>query len=207
MSKLDNRIGGIIEVDWQNLTDLQPDNVKIHKNHENLKQSLLKHGFALPFFVWKNDNIIYCLDGHTRKQVLNELQSSGTKVPKKLKAVEIIANDRKEAIEILLEVFNQKHNPFSDELLVEWLEIEEIDKEEINLKSIPIEITSFDDFEGFGDSPNYSDKNQEIDIDSFDDEMTLKFKFTEETYNEVKSKLQEIDDHPETALLKILQIE
>lgn len=208
MKKIENKIGGLVEVDWENeLFDLQPKNVKISQNHDHLKNSLLKHGFAQPFFTWKEDDKFFCLDGHTRKQVLKELQSEGVHVPQKLQAVEIIAKDRKEAVEILIEVFNQKHNPFSDGALIEWLEIEEIPIQSLNLASVPVEIT-FDD-EGFGgeSSNSFGEKNKEIDIDLFADEMILKLKFSETNYELVKEKLSEVNENLSYALLKLLKIE
>lgn len=135
--KLKNKIGNLIEIDWANdLHDLQPDNVKVPFNIDYLKQSILQHGFALPFAVWNDNGKYYCVDGHTRKQILNELIADDIEVPTKLKAFEILAKNRKEAIKILVEVYNQKHNPFAEEILTEWLEVESIDIEEINLKSI-----------------------------------------------------------------------
>lgn len=137
--KLKNKIGNLIEIDWTNdLHELQPDNVKVPINLEYLKESIVKHGFALPFAVWNDGGQYFCVDGHTRKQVLTELQSEGVEVPPKLKAFEILAEDRTEAIKILVEVYNQKHNPFAEEILTEWLEVEEINIEEISLEIVNI---------------------------------------------------------------------
>ncbi|WP_392448001.1 ParB N-terminal domain-containing protein [Capnocytophaga canis] len=135
--KLKNKIGNLIEIDWLNdLHELQPDNVKVPINIGYLKDSILKHGFALPFAVWNDNGKYYCIDGHTRKQILTELVADGIEVPNKLKAFEILAKDRQEAIKILVEVYNQKHNPFAEEVLTEWLEVEEIEVEEIHTKSV-----------------------------------------------------------------------
>jgi ParB-like chromosome segregation protein Spo0J len=106
-----DRIKGIINVEWEKIKPIQPDDVKINTNINALKKSLKNHGFSLPFAVWKDDNVIYCVDGHTRVKALKELKHEGEDVPDKLKAFEIEANDRKEAVKILVEVFNQKHNP------------------------------------------------------------------------------------------------
>lgn len=128
--KLKNKIGNLVEIDWANdLHDLQPDNVKVPININYLKDSILKYGFALPFAVWNDNGKCYCIDGHTRKQILLELIADGIQVPTKLKAFEILAKDRTEAIKILVEVYNQKHNPFAEEILTECLETEEIEIE------------------------------------------------------------------------------
>lgn len=128
-----NRIKQLIEVDWQNLKAIQPEDVKIQNNLDALKASLKKHGFSLPFAVWIDGADIYTIDGHTRKKALQELQAEGVEIPDKLKAVEIEAKDRKEAIQILVEVFNQKHNPFDNEVLINWLDVEKVEVEDLDV--------------------------------------------------------------------------
>ena len=147
-----NRIKQLIEVDWQNLKAIQPEDVKIQNNLDALKASLKKHGFSLPFAVWIDGADIYTIDGHTRKKALQELQAEGVEIPDKLKAFEIEAKDRKEAVQILVEVFNQKHNPFDNEVLINWLDVEQVeiqDLEAVNLSSPIIEKSEAqeDDFE------------------------------------------------------------
>lgn len=134
-----NRIGSLIEVNWRDLKPLQPDDIKVSTNIEYLKSSLIKYGFALPFAVWEDDGQYYTLDGHTRQKVLKELISDGVAVPDKLKAFEVKTNDRKEAIKILVEVYNQKHNKFAEDVFTEWLEVENVEVEDINFESINIE--------------------------------------------------------------------
>lgn len=75
-------------------------------------------------------------DGHTRKRALEELKHEGEEVPDKLKAFEIDAKDRKEAVEILVEVFNQKHNPFDNEVLINWLEVENVEVKDLEAVNI-----------------------------------------------------------------------
>ena len=136
-----NRIKQLIEVDWQNLKAIQPEDVKIQNNLDALKASLKKHGFSLPFAVWIDGADIYTIDGHTRKKALQELQVEGVEIPDKLKAVEIEAKNRKEAVQILVEVFNQKHNAFDNEVLINWLKIEEVEIQ--NLDAINLVKTDF----------------------------------------------------------------
>jgi hypothetical protein len=52
-------------------------------------------------------------------------------------------------------------------------------------------------------TPDYSDKNKEIDIDSFDDEMVMAFKFTTEEYEHVRDFLSTKDASKEIALLNL----
>ena len=84
-----DRIKGIINVEWEKIKPIQPDDVKINTNINALKKSLKNHGFSLPFAVWKDDNVIYCVDGHTRVKALKELKHEGEDVPDKLKAFEM----------------------------------------------------------------------------------------------------------------------
>lgn len=140
---MESRIGNFIDIDWRNnLHDLQPENIKTPTNLKFLKESLVKHGFALPFAVWNDQGKYYCVDGHTRKQVLSELASEGVNVPTYLKAFEILAKDRKEAVEILLEVYNQKHNPFVKDTLTEWVKVEDV---QVNIESLHVETISEQD--------------------------------------------------------------
>lgn len=55
-----------------------------------------------------------------------------------------------------------------------------------------------------GDVPDYSDKNKEIDVSEFSDLMELKFKFEQETYNEVKDKLLSLGGTIEEGLLNLM---
>ena len=153
------RIKGLIDVDWRKIKALQPDDVKINTNINALKKSLKKHGFSIPFAVWKDGSTIYTIDGHTRKRALEELKHEGEEVPDKLKAFEIDAKDRKEAVEILVEVFNQKHNPFDNEVLINWLEVENVEVKDLEAVNIMGGFSADDFGEDFnlpdGDKPPF----------------------------------------------------
>jgi len=65
--------------------------------------------------------------------------------------------------------------------------------------------------EGWGlDIPNfevdtdYSEKNKEIDVDDYEDTMTLVLKFNEDNYHLVKDKLLHLASTPEQAIFKLL---
>lgn len=51
---------------------------------------------------------------------------------------------------------------------------------------------------------DYSDKNKEINVVEFSDQMTLKFTYPENQYNQIKAKLLKIDENPEKALWKLV---
>ena len=177
------RIKGLIDVDWRKIKALQPDDVKINTNINALKKSLKKHGFSIPFAVWKDGSTIYTIDGHTRKRALEELKHEGEEVPDKLKAFEIDAKDRKEAVQILVEVFNQKHNPFDNEVLVNWLEIEEVDVElaSVNVGGLDKKQT---EYSKKIESPQYEVKNKKPEINEL---------FNTAKYNDLISEIDKAD--------------
>jgi ParB-like chromosome segregation protein Spo0J len=51
---------------------------------------------------------------------------------------------------------------------------------------------------------DFSDKNEEIDIDNLESDMTIKLTYTEEEYNIVKEQLSRIASTPEQAVWKLL---
>ena len=135
---IENRILKTELIKWREIKPLQPDNLKHIFNYKYIEDSILTHGFSMPFFVWQNGNDIFAVDGHSRIEVLNNLEN----VPEQLPATFINAKDRKEAIEILLEVFNQKSNPIANEVLTEWVEIEQIS---VNVQSLNVKIEDVED--------------------------------------------------------------
>jgi hypothetical protein len=54
------------------------------------------------------------------------------------------------------------------------------------------------------ETQDYSDKNEEIDIDNLDSEMIIKLKYTEEEYQLVREQLSKIASTPEQAVWKLL---
>lgn len=130
---MENRIIDTKLIEWRKIKPLQPDNLKIIYNYKHIEQSILKNGFSMPFFVWEHDGDIYAIDGHSRIEVLSNMEN----VPEKLPATFINAKDKKEAIEILLEVFNQRQNPIAIEVLEEWINVEEL---EVNVQSLNVKV-------------------------------------------------------------------
>lgn len=195
--ELKNKIGNLIEIDWKHdLHELQPDNVKVPVNIEYLKTSILKHGFALPFAVWNNKGKYYCVDGHTRKEVLNELIADGVSVPDKLKAFEVLARDRKEAINILVEVYNQKHNPFAEEVLLEWLEAEDVELEDLQAVNMSQSINSDFDLDDF-----FEDKEESK---AKENKFKIILEYTEEDYNEIINAFEKQTGSKEEIIYRLL---
>jgi hypothetical protein len=53
---------------------------------------------------------------------------------------------------------------------------------------------------------NYSDKNKEINVDDYQDEMILKLKYNEQEYNQVREALSKIAATPEQAVFILLKL-
>lgn len=140
-----DRIKELKQVEWRKIKPLQPDNSKILMNYDAIEKSILKHGFSMPFFGWENKGNVHCIDGHSRLEILSNLEN----VPETLPVILIDAKDKKEAQEILIEVFNQKHNPFDLDVLQEWVELEQldVDLETINVKIDEIEVDEVEHLE------------------------------------------------------------
>ena len=68
----------------------------------------------------------------------NMMNSNVDQTILKVRGDKTFDGNRKEAVQILVEVFNQKHNPFDNEVLINWLDVEQVeiqDLEAVNLSS------------------------------------------------------------------------
>lgn len=116
---------------WRKIKPLQPEGVKHIFNYKHIENSIKKFGFSQPFYVWAHKGEIFTIDGHTRIEVLSNMEN----VPDLLPATFIDASTKKEAVEILIEVYNQKQNPFDNDTLLQFIEIEEVD---VDIESLNI---------------------------------------------------------------------
>jgi hypothetical protein len=66
-------------------------------NYQKLRKQMLAEGFSAPFFVWRQGQKKYILDGHQRKKALLDMKKEGIELPEKFPVVWIDAKDRKEA--------------------------------------------------------------------------------------------------------------
>jgi hypothetical protein len=139
-----NRIYKSELVEWRLIKDLQPELVKNTYNISYLRESILKYGVSKAFDVCEIDGEIYFMDGHTRSNMFETLESEGVRIPDKLMCNFCQVESKEEAIRILLEVHNQKQNPFIKSRLEEWLELEDIEVEDIKIESINIELIEID---------------------------------------------------------------
>ena len=77
------------------------------ENYQKLKDSIMTYGFSFAVPVWENDGILYIIDGHQRKRVLQKMREDGYDIPP-VPFMRIYARDKKEAIEKLL-MFNSRY--------------------------------------------------------------------------------------------------
>jgi len=118
---------------YNELVDLQ-DNLKerTEEDIKNATDSILKHGWSFPFFIWRNNGEKYVLDGHCRTIVLKRLESQGYEIPL-LPAAYIYADDIQEA-KIKLLILNARYGT----LTKAGYEYFTIDMESINLEGVSI---------------------------------------------------------------------
>lgn len=97
--------------EWRKIKDLQPKGFKTSLRDDVLETTFKKYGVSRSFSVWQDKKgDVYCIDGHQRKRILEKLSSEDIEVPELLMCEFIEAENKKQASEILIEVFNQKHS-------------------------------------------------------------------------------------------------
>ena len=201
---IQDRILKIERIDWRQLRPLQPDNIKHVFNYQAIENSILEHGFVMPFAVWQDEHgDIYTVDGHTRFEVLSNMEN----VPDTLPALFIRADNREDAIRILLDVYNQKQNPIDQEVLMQWLEVEEIEVTRVEVRSLNLkkEDAETENYSS-GQEQSFSDKNKEIDTDDFSEKMTIVLEYGMDEYQAVKSALSARGQTAEAVLFDALNI-
>jgi DNA modification methylase len=137
------------KINWQDLADLQPINLKNNYHSEKTKQSIIQNGFARAIYVWQDGDKIYIVDGHLRSDILRELKSEGFEIPDKLNCTFLDLPNKKTAVKYLLQVFNQKTNPINEQSLNSWIDDLEISLDDIEVKidDLHIDITEDIDIE------------------------------------------------------------
>ena len=79
--------------------------LKIRNDNDinKIAKSFEKHGFATPFFVWKDGDRNRVLDGHGRFETISLMAKQGVKIPK-LPVIFVDCKTEKEAKELLLKM-------------------------------------------------------------------------------------------------------
>ena len=188
----------------KNIEDLilYANNARTHSDEQVLQiaSSIKEFGFTNPVLLDEKDGVIA---GHGRIMAakLLKMDEVPTITLSGLSETQIkayIIADNKLAL----------NSGWDEEMLkVELSELEEL--------GYDMDLTGFEKFEIdelFGDEENitseeFGDKNKEVDVDNYDDEMILKFKLTFSEYEEANIKLREIANSPENALKILLKME
>jgi len=97
------------QINWKDLSFLQTEQFKelSPEHHNKLKRSIKTNFLTQPFYVWKNGDTTYCLDGYHRIKILLELEAEGTDIPAKLPATYIACPNIKQAAELVLQYSSQ----------------------------------------------------------------------------------------------------
>ena len=192
---------------WRNIEPLQPEGFKgqTANEKETLKNSIVKNGFHDAFDVWQHDNKLLSIDGVHRKIALLELAEEGYEIPEQLPCTYVTAENETEAATIILSRNSQHSHIIRAAKLMEAYSIPAAIIEAVvpqkNIDSWQEVKTESYESDGVTD---YSDKNKEIDVDDFTDEMVLKLNYTSEEYFAVKEELSNRGITAEAALYKYL---
>jgi len=156
------------------------------KQEKHLKESLEKFGLVEPIIFNKQTG--YIVGGHFR---VRELKKLG------IKEIECVIVDLNEADEKELNIrLNANTGSWDwDTLANDW--------DVVDLEAWGLEIPQFDT----RGEIDYSDKNQEIDVEDLEGLMTINLKYTEEDYWKVKEQLSKVAHTPEQAVWKLLRNE
>ena len=192
--------------DWRNIVALQPEGFKgqTANEKETLKNSIVKNGFHDAFDVWQHDGKLLSIDGVHRKIALLELAEEGYEIPEQLPCTYITAENETEAATIILSRNAQHSHILSAAVMTAAFMIPAATIEAV----VPQKnIDSWQEVktESYENSDvDYSDKNKDIDVDDFPDEMILKLNYTSEEYFAVKEELSNRGITAEAALYKYL---
>ena len=192
---------------WRNIEPLQPEGFKgqTANEKETLKNSIVKNGFHDAFDVWQHEGRLLSIDGVHRKIALLELAEEGYEIPEQLPCAYVTAANETEAATIILSRNSQHSHILSAAVMTAAFKIPAATIEAVvpqkNLDSWQEVKTESYESNGVVD---YSDKNKEIDVDDFTDEMVLKLNYTSEEYFAVKEELSNRGITAEAALYKYL---
>jgi len=177
---LNNRLIKTEMVEWKKLVPFQPDNLKKTEPHklQKLANSLCQNGFSMNFYVWEKDGQILIIDGHSRWEVLQLLESGAilpkvhtdktnypfgmeynVTIPEKLPCSFLHLKNKTEAKKAVL-IYNSKYKNIDSDILAEWvsdLNLDEL-KSQIEIPELKLDF----------------DMPQELENDSIDDTAKIK---------------------------------
>lgn len=144
-----NRVKGAKLMLIGELSLFQGELKQLSKEAKNkLKESIRRNGFSAPIFIWEGKN--YILDGTQRITVVKEMLADGEQFETgdKLPVVEITAEDKKQAAELVL-AYNSQYGEITKESLLEFAKTYDLDLSElglsIELSQLNIDKIAFDE--------------------------------------------------------------
>ena len=185
---------------WRNIEPLQPEGFKgqTANEKETLKNSIVKNGFHDAFDVWQHDGKLLSIDGVHRKIALLELAEEGYEIPEQLPCTYVTAET--EAATIILSRNSQHSHILSAAVMTAAFKIPATMIEAVVPQKNIEAWTESDNFE----PTDYSERNKDINVDDFADEMVLKLNYTSDEYFAVKEELSNRGITAESALYKYL---
>ena len=108
---------------------------RTESDYLKIQSSIRKYGIAFPFFVWKNKDINYILDGHGRFGSLERMQQQGEELPS-LPVIYIEADNEKHAKNLLLRL-NSRYGEITADGIKEFINDIEVDLDEVNIPELP----------------------------------------------------------------------
>jgi hypothetical protein len=191
---------------WRDIEPLQPEGFKgqTANEKETLKNSIVKNGFHDAFDVWQHEGRLLSIDGVHRKIALLELAAEGYEIPEQLPCTYVTAANETEAATIILSRNAQHSHILSAAVMTAAFKIPAATIEAVvpqkNIDSWQeVKTKSYENSD-----VDYSNKNKDIDVDDFADEMVLKLNYTSEEYFAVKEELSNRGITAEAALYKYL---
>lgn len=168
------------------ISDLKeyPNNAKIHTQEQidQIIKSISDYGNNDPIGIDENNMI---LEGHGRYLALKQLGVEEVPV------IRITHLNEKEKREYILVHNKTNQNTGFD------LDILELELEDLDLSFYDFDVKAVDEI---------TNTSEEYDIEKFEDKMTLKFTFNQETYEKVINKLRNINPILDEALLEVLDV-
>ena len=171
MDILNNRLIKTELVEWKKLVPFQPDNLKKTEPHklQKLANSLCQNGFSMNFYVWEKDGQIFIIDGHSRWEVLQLIDSGvilpkvhtdktnypygmeyQVTVPEKLPCSFLHLKNKTEAKKAVL-IYNSKYKNIDSDILAEWvsdLNLDEL-KSQIEIPELKLDFDNIKDEKGY----------------------------------------------------------
>ena len=208
-----SRVIGTELAQWKDFQFIQQGDFKELPSEAKAKLmvSVLANNFTQPFYAWKDDQdgLIYCLDGKHRTIILLELIEQGYQVPDLLPTTFIHCENKQEAAKLVL-IYSSIYAKITQQGLFDFIEMYELQYSQL---SEEVNIPEMDWGKFIGDQArDFSTQNDELLIDDFLTDMTLKLTFSKEDYLGVKSKINDLMiannyTKPEQVILNILEIE